>query len=100
MPIYEYRCTECGHEFEVLHKIGERRRRKCEKCSGKLEKLISRTSFHLKGGGWYDSGYTKGTDSSTKPATKDSAKDSKSPSSATEKKDATKKKDAKKAAAV
>ena len=57
MPLYEYRCTQCGHHSEVLQKINDRPLRKCAECSGKLEKLISRTSFQLKGGGWFSHGY-------------------------------------------
>ena len=60
MPIYEYRCTKCRHLVEVIQKIGDRPLRKCRKCSGKLEKLVSVASFHLKGGGWYSEGYSKG----------------------------------------
>jgi len=59
MPIYEYQCTKCGLIEEVLQKMNDRPLRKCKKCSGKVEKLISRSSFALKGGGWFDSGYTK-----------------------------------------
>jgi putative FmdB family regulatory protein len=66
MPIYEYRCTKCSDEIEVMQKITDRPLRKCRKCSGRLEKLISRTSFQLKGGGWYDSGYTKSPSGSGK----------------------------------
>ena len=60
MPIYEYQCRNCGDEFEALQKVGERPLRRCKKCSGRLDKLISRTSFLLKGGGWYSEGYTRG----------------------------------------
>lgn len=60
MPIYEYRCSACGHEVEVIQKMGDRRRRKCPDCDGRMEKLVSRTSFLLKGGGWYAEGYSKG----------------------------------------
>jgi putative FmdB family regulatory protein len=60
MPIYEYRCTKCRHHVEVIQKIGDRPLRKCSECSGKLEKLVSVASFHLKGGGWYSEGYSKG----------------------------------------
>jgi putative FmdB family regulatory protein len=59
MPIYEYRCTTCGEEFEILQRISDRPLRRCRRCKGKLEKLISRSSFMLKGGGWYKHGYTK-----------------------------------------
>lgn len=61
MPLYEYRCTKCGHCMEVLQKFSDRPKRRCRECSGKLEKLISRTSFQLKGGGWYDQGYGSGS---------------------------------------
>ena len=71
MPIYEYQCTKCSAVEEVLQKMNDRPLRKCKKCSGKLEKLISRSSFALKGGGWFDSGYTKspGARASTKTTT-------------------------------
>lgn len=57
MPIYEYSCTACRRTFEKIQKVGARSLRKCEECGGKLEKLVSRSAFHLKGGGWFDSGY-------------------------------------------
>lgn len=59
MPLYEYRCTACGDTFEVLQRMSARPLRTCKRCSGKLEKLISRASFMLKGGGWYSEGYVK-----------------------------------------
>ena len=61
MPIYEYSCTACGRTFEKIQKVGSRTLRKCEECGGKLEKLVSRSAFHLKGGGWFDSGYNSTT---------------------------------------
>ncbi len=64
MPIYEYACTECGHTMEVILRHRDRQPRKCEKCSGKLKKLVSRTSFQLKGGGWFDHGYSSGSSDS------------------------------------
>ena len=60
MPIYEYRCTKCGRTFETIQKMSDAPLETCEACSGPLEKLFSRTSFHLAGGGWYKSGYAKG----------------------------------------
>jgi putative FmdB family regulatory protein len=57
MPIYEYRCRACGDEFEIIQKISEGPLRRCGKCGGSLEKLLSRTAFLLKGGGWYADGY-------------------------------------------
>jgi putative FmdB family regulatory protein len=58
MPIYEYTCKACGHEFEVIQKITDRPIRKCEKC-GKLQaaRHISQTTFLLKGTGWYTTDY-------------------------------------------
>ena len=78
MPLYEYRCTKCGHEVEVLQKFTDPPLRRCEKCRSKVEKLISRSSFQLKGGGWYDQGYS-GSDSKkpTKSTNTDSAKSEK-----------------------
>lgn len=57
MPIYEYRCTKCEQVTEALQKVSDPPLRRCPSCGAKLEKLISRTSFQLKGGGWYAEGY-------------------------------------------
>lgn len=66
MPIYEYRCEICDETFEVFHKISDAPLGKCPKCGKKVNRLISQTSFALKGGGWYKDGYAaKGGD--TKP---------------------------------
>jgi len=63
MPVYEYQCAACGHEFEREQRISEDPIKKCPKCGKqKAKRLISRTSFVLKGGGWYGDLY-----SSTKP---------------------------------
>lgn len=59
MPIYEYRCGGCGHEFEEWQKMSDKPIRKCPSCEArKVERLVSVTSFQLKGGGWYADGYT------------------------------------------
>ncbi len=59
MPIYEYTCTKCGHEFEVMQKFSDKPIRKCEKCGGKVKKQISSTAFVLKGTGWYVTDYAR-----------------------------------------
>jgi len=61
MPIYEYQCSECDRVIEAMVKMGARGPRKCAECSGKLQKIVSRTSFQLKGGGWYAHGYGNGS---------------------------------------
>src|SRR5450631_590055 len=64
MPIYEYECQACGHRFEEWQKMADEPIKVCPKCAApKVEKLISHTSFQLKGGGWYSDLY-----SSTKPS--------------------------------
>lgn len=59
MPIYEYACTKCGHQLEVMQKISDKPLTRCPNCKGKLEKLFSQTSFQLKGSGWYVTDYSK-----------------------------------------
>jgi len=56
MPIYEYRCTRCG-EFEVFQRITDPSLKRCPTCQAKVTKLISNTSFQLKGSGWYITDY-------------------------------------------
>ena len=86
MPIYEYECTDCGNLIEVIQKIGARAPGRCEKCTGKLKKKISRASFQLKGGGWYSDGYgSPGSSSSDSEGTP--KKDKKDKKDKTEKKE-------------
>ncbi len=58
MPIYEYKCNKCG-VFEVMQKITDAPFKKCPTCKGRAERLISSTSFVLKGSGWYATDYAK-----------------------------------------
>ena len=58
MPVYEYECSACEHRFEEWQKMSDPPVRTCPKCKKKkVEKLISQTSFKLKGGGWYSDLY-------------------------------------------
>ena len=61
MPIYEYRCDDCGHELEKLQKISDEPLKDCPDC-GKpgLRKLVSAAGFRLKGGGWYETDFKSG----------------------------------------
>jgi putative FmdB family regulatory protein len=58
MPIYEYECQKCG-TFEATQRITEKPLSKCPTCRGKVKKLISNTSFQLKGTGWYITDYAR-----------------------------------------
>ena len=83
MPVYEYQCTACQHEFEREQRISEDPIKKCPKCSKqKAKRLISRTSFVLKGGGWYGDLYGSVKPSSEKKD--DAGKDSGATASASD----------------
>jgi putative FmdB family regulatory protein len=60
MPIYEYECDNCHKVIEVTQRITEPPLEICPECQGHLQKLISRSSFQLKGSGWFASDYKKG----------------------------------------
>jgi putative FmdB family regulatory protein len=57
MPIYEYQCESCSRRFEVMQRMTEPHLATCEQCGGQVRRLISQTSFVLKGGGWYVTDY-------------------------------------------
>lgn len=57
MPIYEYKCQQCGTHIEKRQNISDQPLTKCEECGGKLEKQWSRTGFQFKGEGWYVTDY-------------------------------------------
>ena len=58
MPIYEYECTTCRTVLEVFQRMTEDPLTTCPDCSGPVKKLVSMSSFKLKGGGWYADGYS------------------------------------------
>ena len=60
MPIYGYRCGNCGHEFEVLQKMSDVPLKTCPKCSGQLAKMVYAAGIVYKGSGYYSTDYTKG----------------------------------------
>ncbi len=72
MPVYEYECPACEKVFEVQQRISDDPLSSCPDCGGKVKKLVSMSSFQLKGGGWYSDGYsskpTGGTEKNAKPA--------------------------------
>ena len=68
MPIYEYICKACEHEFELIQTMSEAAVKKCPHCGkNRAQKKVSRTAFQLKGSGWYADGYSKDT---AKPSSK------------------------------
>ena len=78
MPIYEYVCERCGRLTEVMQKLGDPPPPECPECgAGPLARLVSRTTFQLKGGGWYSDLYAsprkdgerRGTHASREPGT-------------------------------
>ena len=91
MPIYEYACGKCEHEFEVEQRISEDPVKTCPKCrSRRVRRLISVTSFALKGSGWYSDGYSSSKGKANKEGSSESpsaSSDSSSSSDASSKKD-------------
>ena len=62
MPIYEYKCSKCEHQFEVIQRFSDNPIESCPKCNKKsVKKLVSAPSFRLKGGGWYETDFKTGS---------------------------------------
>ncbi len=79
MPIYEYRCNDCGHDAEVLQKVSEDPLKLCPSCGHEsLVKLISAAGFQLKGTGWYATDFR----GSGQPKAKETDKTSEAPAAA------------------
>ena len=92
MPIYEYQCGKCG-TFEVTQRITKKSLSRCPTCKSKVKKLISNTSFQLKGTGWYVTDYARKDQASTsskegKAAATESKGESKGPAKEAEAKPA------------
>lgn len=72
MPIYEYRCTNCGFEKEYLQKLTDAPITECERCGRRtMSKLVSAAGFQLKGSGWYATDFKN---NGTKPKAKEESK--------------------------
>lgn len=77
MPIYEYRCASCGHDFERMQKMGEDPIRTCPKCGvDEVKKLISAAGFALQGGGWAKDNYGLKSSSSSSASSASSSSSS------------------------
>ena len=61
MPIYDYKCSDCGHQIEVIQKFSDEPKTLCAECGKEtLKKMVSAPSFRLKGGGWYETDFKTG----------------------------------------
>ena len=91
MPIYEYECIKCGEVEEIFQKFSDKPLKKCRHCSGRLNKLISQSTFHLKGTGWYVTDYANKSKTNAAPSKNKPEKDSTDKESSTPKKKSAKK---------
>ena len=82
MPIYEYQCESCGHQFDIIQKISDEKLTLCPKCNEhKLKKMVTSAGFKLKGTGWYETDFKTGnkknlvqSDDKSKKTSKESKK--------------------------
>ena len=77
MPLYEYRCKKCGHQFEKIQSFSAPDEKECPECKGEVERLISAPAFQFKGSGWYVNDYASKSSRSAARSS-DSSGDSKS----------------------
>ena len=98
MPLYEYKCKKCGHQFEKIQKFSDKMVKKCPDCGGPVEQMISAPAVRFKGSGFYETDYVKKPSGSSsgdsgsgskdkkddKPKSDGAAKDSSSSSSSKE----------------
>lgn len=77
MPLYEYRCKKCGHTFEKIQQFSDRPVKKCPKCGGAVEQLLSAPAVQFKGSGWYVTDYARkgGSEKSKSESASSSDKD-------------------------
>lgn len=57
MPLYEYRCKQCGHQFEKIQSFSAPEEKECPVCHGEVERLLSAPAIQFKGSGWYVNDY-------------------------------------------
>ena len=73
MPLYEYRCTQCGHRFEKIQSFTAEPLTACPKCGGTLERPLTAPAFQFKGAGWYVNDYAPKAASGSSSSAADSA---------------------------
>jgi putative FmdB family regulatory protein len=75
VPLYEYRCKDCGHQFEKIQSFSAPEETECPACHGPIERLISAPAIQFKGSGWYVNDYaSKGSDRSMKASAEGNSK--------------------------
>ena len=93
MPLYAYRCTQCGHRFEKIQNFNSEQELVCPKCQGVLERPLTAPRLHFKGAGWYVNDYAAKSSAPASEAGSEGASESgksaapsetKTPSTATE----------------
>ncbi len=91
MPIYEYKCLDCGTQVEKMQRISDAPLSVCESCGGKMEKQISLSGFQFKGAGWYVTDYAakKGGDGKSEKSASGGKSEKGEKSENTEKKSST-----------
>lgn len=92
MPLYEYQCKKCRHVFEKIQLFSDPPLKKCPKCGGPVERLISAPAVQFKGSGWYVTDYARSA-SSAKEAGHDKSMPSDSAPASSSEKDAAKSSD-------
>ncbi len=87
MPIYEYRCTKCGHKIEIIQKVSDPAITVCEKCEGPMSKIISPAGLMFKGSGWYITDYSSKGKETSEPSKSKKSQDKVSDKKVTDKKE-------------
>ena len=80
MPLYEYRCKQCGHQFEKIQSFSAPELKECPVCQGEVERLLSAPAVQFKGAGWYVTDYA-GKNGASKAGTGSSSESTSSPAS-------------------
>jgi putative FmdB family regulatory protein len=88
VPLYEYRCKQCGHQFEKIQSFSAPDEKECPVCKGELEKLISAPAIQFKGAGWYVTDYAGKGGSKTPAKNAESSGDTKPPTPSSDSKPA------------
>lgn len=86
MPLYEYRCLKCGHQFEKIQSFSAPDEKECPVCKGEVERLISASAFQFKGAGWYVNDYASKSSANATAKAAEPSSDGKPAAGATESK--------------